>query len=144
MYSHLPILDIIQKISQLRVISTATIVNPWSTKLYLKIDYYGAILAIFVFLCLRTIYRLILHPLRGIPGPKLAAATSLYEFDYDVVNGGIYIWEVERMHGHYGKTDAQRELAFIILTRGKGAHSASQPWGITYQGSLFLRRDLCK
>ncbi|PYH32390.1 cytochrome P450 [Aspergillus neoniger CBS 115656] len=66
-------------------------------------DYYRAILVIFVFLSLRTIYRLVLHPLRGIPGPKLAAATSLYEFYYDVVKGGNNIWG-----------------AFIKLTRSKG------------------------
>ncbi|KAJ5587589.1 uncharacterized protein N7459_003354 [Penicillium hispanicum] len=48
-------------------------------------------------------YRLYGHPLRGFPGPKLAAATFLYEFYYDVVKGGMYIWEIERMHEKYGK-----------------------------------------
>ncbi|KAJ5677809.1 Cytochrome P450 [Penicillium maclennaniae] len=49
-----------------------------------------------------VIYRLYAHPLAGFPGPKLAAATSLYEFYYDVVKSGMYIWEIERMHQQYG------------------------------------------
>lgn len=49
-----------------------------------------------------VVYRLYAHPLAGFPGPKLAAATFLYEFYYDVIKGGMYIWEVERMHEKYG------------------------------------------
>lgn len=60
-------------------------------------------LALFVFYGLRiVIYRLSAHPLAGFPGPKLAAATFLYEFYYDVVKRGMYIWEIERMHQEYG------------------------------------------
>lgn len=50
----------------------------------------------------RTTYRLYLHPLSKIPGPKLAAISHLYEFYYDVVRGGTFIWEVEKMHRQYG------------------------------------------
>ncbi|KAJ5342350.1 hypothetical protein N7541_011474 [Penicillium brevicompactum] len=53
-------------------------------------------------LALRTVYHLYFHPLSKFPGPKLAAATFLYEFYYDIVKGGMYIWEVERMHEKYG------------------------------------------
>ncbi|KAJ5160262.1 Benzoate 4-monooxygenase cytochrome P450 [Penicillium canariense] len=49
-----------------------------------------------------AIYRLCIHPLCGFPGPKLAGATFLYEFYYDVIKGGMYIWEIERMHEKYG------------------------------------------
>jgi len=63
-----------------------------------------AVLALFVFFCLRVvIYRLYAHPLAGFPGPRLAAATFLYEFYYDVVKSGMYIWEIERMHQKYGE-----------------------------------------
>lgn len=54
------------------------------------------------FLIVRTTYRLFFHPLRKIPGPRLAAATHLVEFYYDVVKGGKFIWEVEKMHKKYG------------------------------------------
>ena len=53
-------------------------------------------------LVVRTIYRIYFHPLSKIPGPKLAAATHLVEFYYDVVRGGKFIWEIERMHEKYG------------------------------------------
>lgn len=51
---------------------------------------------------LTVIYRLYAHPLAGFPGPRLAVATFLYEIYYDVVKGGMYIWEIERMHEKYG------------------------------------------
>ncbi|KAH8696455.1 benzoate 4-monooxygenase cytochrome P450 [Talaromyces proteolyticus] len=54
------------------------------------------------FIAIRTIYRLYFHPLRKIPGPKLAAATHLVEFYYDVILGGKFCWELERMHQRYG------------------------------------------
>ncbi|CAI7611117.1 unnamed protein product [Penicillium glandicola] len=53
-------------------------------------------------LALRSVYHLYFHPLSRFPGPKLAAATFLYEFYYDVIKGGMYIWEIERMHEKYG------------------------------------------
>ncbi|KAJ6184876.1 hypothetical protein N7519_006177 [Penicillium mononematosum] len=53
-------------------------------------------------LVLRTVYHLYFHPLSKFPGPKLAAATFFYEFYYDVVKSGMYIWEIERMHEKYG------------------------------------------
>jgi hypothetical protein len=49
------------------------------------------------------VYHLYFHPLSKFPGPKLAAATFLYEFYYDVVKSGMYIWEIERMHEKYGE-----------------------------------------
>ncbi|KAL6155738.1 hypothetical protein ACJBU6_05939 [Exserohilum turcicum] len=43
-----------------------------------------------------------LHPLSKIPGPRLAAATYLPEFYYDVIKFGCYTKEIGRMHQIYG------------------------------------------
>lgn len=50
----------------------------------------------------RTIYRLYLHPLSKFPGPKLTAATGLVEIYHDVIRGGKFLWEIEKMHEKYG------------------------------------------
>lgn len=42
------------------------------------------------------------HPLYKFPGPKLAAATFLYEAWYDLVKVGRYSWEIKAMHEKYG------------------------------------------
>ena len=44
-----------------------------------------------------------LHPLSKIPGPKLAAATYLPEFYYDVILVGRYTHAIKQMHEKYGK-----------------------------------------
>ncbi|PYH76834.1 putative cytochrome P450 [Aspergillus uvarum CBS 121591] len=49
-----------------------------------------------------VIYRLYLHPLSRFPGPKIAAATGWYEFYHEVIRGGMYIHEIQRMHREYG------------------------------------------
>lgn len=47
-------------------------------------------------------YRLLLSPLAKIPGPKLAALTSWYEFYYDVIEPGQYVWKIRDLHAEYG------------------------------------------
>ncbi|KAL4941989.1 hypothetical protein BDV06DRAFT_235709 [Aspergillus oleicola] len=47
-------------------------------------------------------FRLFLHPLANFPGPRLAALTSWYEFYYNVLKGGRFLWEIERLHQRYG------------------------------------------
>ncbi|GKZ17308.1 hypothetical protein AbraIFM66951_005949 [Aspergillus brasiliensis] len=54
------------------------------------------------YLAARTVYRIWFHPLSKIPGSKLAAATHLVEFFYDVVCKGQFLFEIERMHQEYG------------------------------------------
>jgi hypothetical protein len=46
-----------------------------------------------------------LHPLSGIPGPKLAAATYWPEFYHDVIRFGCYSKEIRKMHNTYGMSD---------------------------------------
>ncbi|KAF5019111.1 hypothetical protein F66182_8880 [Fusarium sp. NRRL 66182] len=43
-----------------------------------------------------------LHPLRRVPGPKLAAATYLPEFYHDVILVGRYTHAIKKMHEKYG------------------------------------------
>ncbi|KAG2417839.1 hypothetical protein HFD88_000938 [Aspergillus terreus] len=50
---------------------------------------WGILLAFSVYQFFKTIYRLYFHPLSKIPGPRLTAATHLYEFYYDVILGPI-------------------------------------------------------
>lgn len=59
-----------------------------------------ALIASFVAQC---VYDIFFHPLRKFPGPKVAAVGSYYEFYYDVVKDGTYLWEIEKMHRTYGK-----------------------------------------
>ena len=66
------------------------------------------------YLFMRSLYRLYFHPLRRFPGPKLAAITHGYEFYYDVILNGTYIWEVEKMHQRYGK-HLDEEYDYMVL-----------------------------
>lgn len=54
-----------------------------------------------------------LHPLSHIPGPRLAAATYLPEFYWDVVNYGRYTRKIIEMHKIYG-----RQLKFFSEKAG--------------------------
>jgi hypothetical protein len=57
---------------------------------------------IVVYCAVVSIYRLYFHPLSHIPGPKLAAITHGYEFYHNIIRGGMFIWEVKRLHEIYG------------------------------------------
>ncbi|KAL7796737.1 cytochrome P450 [Trichoderma ceciliae] len=61
-----------------------------------------AITGLGAYICLRTVYRLYFHPLSHIPGPKLTACTHLYEFFYNVIRPGMFLFEIEKMHQQYG------------------------------------------
>lgn len=58
--------------------------------------------ATLIYLILRSIYRLTLHPLAHFPGPKLAAITRVYEVYFEIVKGGRFSDEIKRMHDIYG------------------------------------------
>ncbi|KAL8823042.1 MAG: hypothetical protein Q9191_006234 [Dirinaria sp. TL-2023a] len=49
-----------------------------------------------------VIYRLYFDPLAGFPGPRIAAATGWYEFYYDVIRRGSYVYLIQEMHKKYG------------------------------------------
>ncbi|RMZ91259.1 hypothetical protein DV736_g1486, partial [Chaetothyriales sp. CBS 134916] len=49
-----------------------------------------------------AIQRLYFHPLKNIPGPKLAAVTSAYEFYYDCILIGKLYFKINKLHDKYG------------------------------------------
>ncbi|KAL5388568.1 hypothetical protein PMIN06_009066 [Paraphaeosphaeria minitans] len=71
------------------------------------VDFEATIAAILLIaLCLLTlsVYRLYLHPLANVPGPKLAALTSWHELWYDCFQGGggQHAFKMREMHDIYG------------------------------------------
>ena len=50
----------------------------------------------------RSSYRLYLHPLSRLPGPKLAAATYLYGACYDVVQEAQFVFKLDALHDRHG------------------------------------------
>ena len=69
----------------------------------------GLVTAIFGILLVKwvynVVYRIYFSPLAKFPGPKLAAATSLYEFYFDFFKKATYCYEIERMHKVYGTSN---------------------------------------
>lgn len=50
-----------------------------------------------------VIWRLYFSPIAHFPGPKLAAATFLYELYYELWKGGQYVFKKVELHEKYGK-----------------------------------------
>jgi len=80
-----------------------------------------------------TIYRrLFQSPIAKFPGPKLAAATFWYEFYYDIICGGQYIWKIKSLHRQYGP---------IIRINPYELHVADPDfWEIMYSASTNSNR----
>jgi hypothetical protein len=62
----------------------------------------GALGAFAAYLVALAVYRLFLHPLAKFPGPRLAAATTLYEAWFEIGLKGQYSREIGRLHDVYG------------------------------------------
>jgi hypothetical protein len=48
------------------------------------------------------LWRVLFHPLSRFPGPKLAAATSLYRTYHEVIRGGEFLRKLNELHAIYG------------------------------------------
>lgn len=49
-----------------------------------------------------AVYRIFLHPLARVPGPKLAAATQCYEMYFDLIQKARMPWQLQKLHEIYG------------------------------------------
>ena len=77
-------------------------------------------------------YRLYLSPIAHFPGPKFAVITFWYEFYYDIIKGGKYIWKIKEMHEQYGP---------IIRINPGGLHvSDASFWDVMYTYSTDRNR----
>ncbi|KAI9773785.1 MAG: hypothetical protein M1840_006010 [Geoglossum simile] len=80
-----------------------------------------------------TVYRLFLHPLAHIPGPRIAACTYVYSFYFNVIVGGsrFYI-QIEQLHRKYGPV--------VRITPDEVHLSDPENHGKIYQvGTKFLK-----
>ncbi|MCJ1422744.1 hypothetical protein MMC29_000624 [Sticta canariensis] len=62
----------------------------------------GLSLTAVVYGIVKVVYRLYFGPLAGFPGPKLAAATDLYNAYYDLILHGSFIKQLPALHRKYG------------------------------------------
>lgn len=81
-----------------------------------------------------VIYRLFLSPLARIPGPKLAALTSWYEFYYDVIKPGQYVWKIKDLHEEYGEC-----YLLYLDTIYADSHFAQDPLSESHHGRFMLK-----
>lgn len=69
----------------------------------LPVSYWAlGFLSVSIYAALKAAYRLYFHPLRHIPGPKLAAMTFWYEMYYDIFLDGQYTFRIKELHKQYG------------------------------------------
>lgn len=68
----------------------------------------------FLYCLIPVFYRLFLSPLARFPSSKIAAATLLYEFYYEVIKRGQFTFKVREWHEQYGMFF--RSLKLLKLT----------------------------
>ncbi|KAF7556968.1 hypothetical protein G7Z17_g1037 [Cylindrodendrum hubeiense] len=76
-------------------------------------------ISLLVYQLLKAIYNISpLHPLSHIPGRRLAAATYLPEFYYDVIKFGRYTTEIRQLHEEYGETANHGRHMHVLTVAG--------------------------
>lgn len=68
-----------------------------------------------IFILLKIVYRLLWHPLASIPGPKRAAASTLYRMYYDIHLDGEWAYHLKTLHEKYGQ-HIRISVAFPFLS----------------------------
>lgn len=97
--------------------------------MHLILSILGLCLAYVVYI---VIWRTYLSPIAHFPGPKLARVTYLYEFYYDIILGGKYIWKIREMHIKYGP---------VVRINPGGLHVADPTfWDVMYTHSTERNR----
>ncbi|KAL1630026.1 hypothetical protein SLS54_000886 [Diplodia seriata] len=81
----------------------------------------------------RIVQRLFFHPLASVPGPKLAAASTLYEFYWNAICGGKLFKRLDEMHEKYGP----------IVRLGPNEVHISDPsyWDVLYNSTNKLDKS---
>ncbi|RAK71513.1 cytochrome P450 [Aspergillus fijiensis CBS 313.89] len=79
-----------------------------------------------------AIRRLYFHPIAHIPGPRLAALTWWYEFYYDAIQPGQYVFKIQELHKRYGP---------IIRVTPDGIHINDSGFLDTVYAPAMVRRD---
>lgn len=59
-------------------------------------------LALLFWVACVAVYRVYFSPLSHVPGPKLAAVTTRYEFYHDCIHLGQFIFRLDELHKQYG------------------------------------------
>lgn len=66
--------------------------------------------SVVAYVLLTIIYRLYIHPLSRLPGPRLAAVTRLYEIYYAAWGAASFDDEINQMHQRYGEDISESPL----------------------------------
>ena len=72
---------------------------------------------------------ILLSPLRHIPGPKLAALTSWYEFYFDAIQRGKFVWKIKDLHLRYGLAALPRLKTYSLMCILHRSHRANNTLG---------------
>lgn len=79
----------------------------------------AVILMVLIFRITKIVYRVRFHPLAKFPGPKLAAATTAYEFYYNIVKDGLFHRKLIELHEKFGQSKS-----ILRVNKSYGLHIA--------------------